>query len=238
MTLSNVIGRGHFLPLALLASLMMQAVLATTSLAQPPPSAGSAVSLSPAQIALFETPHLANVTAPETLLYDYRRVGPDAFTDTIAVHVKEKNADGSKDVTVDYLTGAHQVPFPPLEHFHGNPLFMIVLEHDVNEMSRALGMSKAYLRNRVRDAFIAAPVNQTTSTVGGKTTPAREIVAIPFAHDDRFARIRSLQAKTYRFLLDEQVPGGIAEIRVDTPADDALHAPSLSEQITFAGVAP
>jgi len=194
--------------------------------------------LSPAQTALFDTPHLANVTRPETLLYAYRRTGPGPFTDKIAVHVKKNNADGSKAVAVDYLTGDHRVPFPPLEHFRGNPLFMLVLEHDVSAMNQALGMSKAYFRNRIRDAFLTATVTETTRTIDGRTAPTREVTMTPFAHEDRLARIPSLQAKTYRFVLDDQVPGVLAEIQVDTPEDPALHAPALSEQITFAGVEP
>src|SRR4051794_3493907 len=68
--------------------------------------------LSPAQIALFETPHLRNVARPETLRYTYRRVAPSGFTDAIAVHVNAINSDGTKNLTFDYLTGARRVAFP------------------------------------------------------------------------------------------------------------------------------
>ena len=232
MTLSKRSSRSRFLPSLLLASLLTHASFAQSG---PAPTAAQRP-LSPAQTALFDTPHLANVSTPETLLYDYRRTGAEQFTDKIALHVKQIYADGSKDVTVDYLAGERRVPFPALDHFHGNPVFMFVLEHDVGEMNKALGISKAYFRNRVRDAFIDAPVANTAVTIDGKSEPARVVTFKPFEHDARFGRIPSMRAKTYRFVLADSVPGMIAEVDVDTPPDPALQAPGLSDKITFAGV--
>src|SRR4051794_39186981 len=84
-----------------------------------PPGAEDRRPLSAAQVALFETAHLGNVTRPTTLRYTYCRVGPEGFTDAVAVDVRSINADGTKDVNVDYLTGPRQVVFPPFDHFRG-----------------------------------------------------------------------------------------------------------------------
>ena len=195
--------------------------------------------LSPAQIALFETPHLQNVAHPETLRYTYRRVGPDGFADTVDVHVQAINPDGSKNLTFDYLSGAHRVGFPEIDHFHGNPLLMLALDRDVAAMKAAVGLSATYFRNRIRESFVeAATVTDGTTQLDGAPTPARIVTVQPFAHEQRLERIASLQAKTYTFVLANSVPGMIAEIRIDTPEDKALHAPAMSEQITFAGVQP
>jgi hypothetical protein len=195
--------------------------------------------LSTAQIALFDTPHLANISRPETLRYAYRRVGPAAFTDIIAIHITKINNDGTKELAFDYLSGPHHVFYPELDHFRGNPLLMLALERDVAVMNEALGVSKAFLRNRIRQAFLdSATVSNTTITFEDKVTPARTVTVTPFAQEQRLDRIPSLQAKTYKFVLADAVPGGIDEIRIETPEDPALHAPALSEQITFAGVAP
>ena len=195
--------------------------------------------LSAGQIALFDTPHLANVSRPETLRYAYRRIGPAAFTDIIAVHVKKINDDGTKELAFDYLTGPHHVFFPDLDHFRGNPLLMLALERDVAATSEAIGVSKAFLRNRIREAFFdSATVASATITFEGKATPARVVTVRPFEHEQRLERIVSLQAKTYTFVLADLVPGMIDEIRIDTPEDPALNAPALSKQIKFAGVEP
>lgn len=193
--------------------------------------------LSPAQTALFDTPHMANVTGPETLTYDYARTGPESFTDRILVEIKNINPDGTKDMTFDYLTGEHHVAFPAVGNFRGNPLLILVLDRDVAMMSTALGMSEAYFRNRIRQSFLdASVVTETTVSVGGAPVPARTVVVTPFAKEQRLERIPSLQAKTYAFTLAQTVPGMIASIRIDTPSDAALHAPEFSERITFAGV--
>ncbi|GAC1337165.1 MAG: hypothetical protein NVSMB18_01560 [Acetobacteraceae bacterium] len=204
-----------------------------------PPGVEDSRPLSPAQIALFETAHLGNVTHPTTLRYTYRRVGPAGFTDTIAVHVQTVGPDGMKDVVLDYLTGPRHVGFPPLDHFRGNPLLMVVLDRDVAAMNSAIGVSTSWFRNRVRESFVeAASVGEATAQLDGAPVPARAITVQPFRNEARLARIASLQAKRYTFVLADAVPGMIAEIRIDTPADEALHAPAMSEQVVFQGVDP
>ena len=195
--------------------------------------------LSPAQLALFETPHLRNVAGPETLDYGYVQDSPAGFTDRIAVHVRQVNADGTKDLSFDYLTGAHQVWFPELDHFRGNPLLMLVLERDTQQMKEAVGLSAAYFRNKVRASFVdAASVSSTTFTLAGAATPATAITVHPFASDQRLERIPSLQAKSYTFVLADAVPGTLAEIRIDIPADAAMAVPAFSQRVTFTGVTP
>ncbi len=223
-----------------LACLLLAPLLNHSASAQSRSSENSADQpLSPAQTALFDTPHLANVTKPETLHYAYHRTGPGSFDDTISVRVKKVNTDGTRDLSFDYLSGDHHVAFPEIDSFHGNPVFMLALEHDVSMMHEALKLSAASLRNRIRGGFVDAPVTDGTFTLPtGATTPARIITVEPFAHEARLERLPSLQQKTYRFVLADAVPGQIAEIDIDTPADAGLGAPAMSEKISFTGAEP
>lgn len=190
--------------------------------------------LSAAQVALFETPHLRNVTRPETLSYRFLRAGPGGFDDTVAVHVDRVNADGTKDLSFDYLTGERRVAMPQIGGFRGNPLLVEVLQRDVDDMKDAVGISAAFFRNRIREAFVdQATVVDATAHADGRDVPARRITIQPYAHVDRLDRIKSLQAKTYSFLLSDEVPGMIAEIDIETPADAAMQAPAMSEKIVF-----
>jgi hypothetical protein len=242
MRVSLLFHRGHALLPGALVLLLVYAAPAQSQPSQTQSTQDGSAELRPlsaAQIALFDTPHLANVSQPETLRYAYRRVGPAAFTDIIAIQIKKINRDGTKELAFDYLSGPHHVLFPELDHFRGNPLLMLALERDVAVMNEALGISKAFLRNRIRQAFLdSATVSNTSITFEDKVTPARTVTVTPFAQEQRLERIPSLQAKTYTFVLADAVPGGIDEIRIETPEDPALHAPALSEQISFAGVAP
>lgn len=195
--------------------------------------------LSPAQVALFETPHLRNVDRAETLDYGFTREGPAGFTDKVALHIRRVNPDGTKSLTFDYLTGERQVRFPELDNFHGNPLLMLTLERDVNEMKEALGLSTSYFRNKIREAFVTkATITEASFNLDGAAVPARVITVQPFAGEQRLERIPSLQAKRYSFTLADAVPGMLAEIRIETPADAKMDVPAFSQRTVFTGVEP
>jgi hypothetical protein len=190
--------------------------------------------LSPAQTALFETPHLSNIAHPETLDYRFEQTGPAAFADQVSVHIDQIHPDGTKYVSFEFLTGAHHAFFPAVDDFSGNPLLMVFLEHDVGEMKDQVGIAAAYFRNRIRAAFIdQAQISETTILLDGRTVPARRIMLRPFADDHRFDRLPTVQGKTYDFVLSDQVPGQLAELAAEVPADPAAGAPAWAERLTF-----
>lgn len=195
--------------------------------------------LSAAQLALFESPHLRNVDRVGTLGYHFVREGPAAYSDRIAVHIRQVNPNGTKNLAFDYLTGDRQVRFPELDNFRGNPLLMLTLERDVAEMKEQVGLSTTYFRNKIREAFVTrAAITDVTFVLAGKTVPAKEITVRPFEGDARLDRIPSLQSKSYSFVLADGVPGTVAEIRISVPADAAMAAPAFSQRTTFSGVEP
>ena len=71
--------------------------------------------LSPAQVLLFETPHLQNVDQPETLTYAYVRDGAAGFADTVALHIRRVNTDGTKGCRLRLPDGLRRVAFPELD---------------------------------------------------------------------------------------------------------------------------
>ena len=195
--------------------------------------------LSPAQVALFETPHLRNIDGVRTLGYGFVRDGAAGFTDKVTVHIRRVNPDGTKNLAFDYLTGDRQVKLPELDNFRGNPLLMLTLERDALEMKDLVGLSTTYFRNKIRESFVTgAAITGATFDLDGTAVPAREITVRPFVGDGRLGRIPSLQAKSYTFVLAEAVPGMIAEIRIAVPADAAMDAPAFSQRTTFTGVEP
>lgn len=195
--------------------------------------------LSPAQVALFETSHLQNVSQPETLEYSYVREGGVNVTDTVDVDVKQVNPDGTKNLSFRYLTGERQVQVPALDHFRGNPLLMLTLERDTLEMKEAVGLSSSFFRNKVRESFVTDAVMRDASfDLDGHTVPAREITVRPFEHEQRLSRLPSLQAKSYTFVLADAVPGGVAQIVISTPEDATTKTPAFSQRTVFSGVKP
>jgi hypothetical protein len=195
------------------------------------------VPLSPAQTALFDTPHLRKIDHPETLLYAFDLAGPGAFTDKVAVEIVTVHPDGTKYVGFDYLTGAHHVFFPAVDPFSGNPLLMVFLEHDVREMKDQFGVAAAYFRNQVRAAFVdRAQVTDTRFDYAGQTVAAKQITVSPFQNDPRFEKLPALRNKLYTFVLSDAVPGELAELRAEMPADPESGQPAWSETLRFTGV--
>ncbi len=193
--------------------------------------------LSPAQVELFETPHLHNVKQGETLDYAFVREGPNPFTDRVTMHVNQVNPDGTKDLSFDFLGGDRHMAYPELDNFRGNPLVMLVLERDVREMKQTLGVSAAYFRNRIRQALMdRATVSDTQVTLDGKTMPAKLVTVQPFTDDSRLGRLPTVQKKTYAFVLSEDVPGMLAKVRTTMPGDKASQIPEAGETMTFEGV--
>jgi hypothetical protein len=209
------------------------AVVAVAARAADPPP------LSAAQVALFDTNHLGNVTRPEVLEYTFVREGDGGFTDRVLERIERIHPDGSKYAGFDYLSGARHLDYPAVDDFNGNPLIMLFLESDVREMRDHIGMPAAYFRNRIRAAFLdKAEVADTNVNVGGTNEKARRITLRPFADDPRLAGLPPIRDKTYTFVIAEAVPGMIVELSAETPADVADGVPPLGVRLTFAAAKP
>ena len=202
---------------------------------QPPP-------LSPAQVALFESDHLKSITKPVRLDYAFEHHGGTGdFTDKVSETIREVHEKGGKDVAVEFLSGEHQMGFPPVNGFHGNPVLMYFLEHDVVELRQATGGATTYFRNRIRRAFLdGATMHPTEVTVGGKTQAATEIVITPFRNDAQIVRFPGVAEKSYRFVLCDAVPGTIYQISTSVPkptqpAGGAGAVAAFDETMTYSG---
>jgi hypothetical protein len=202
--------------------------------------------LSPAQVALFESDHLKGITKPARLDYAFEHHGGSGdFADKVSETIREVHEDGGKDVAVEFLSGERQMTFPQVNGFHGNPVLMYFLEHDVIEMRQATGGAATYFRNRIRRAFLdGADVHPTEVTVDGKKRSGTEIVITPFRNDAQIGRFPGVAEKSYRFVLCDAVPGTIYQISTSVPkpgasTDGAAPAAPASgafeESMTYSG---
>jgi hypothetical protein len=195
--------------------------------------------LSPAQVALFQTPLLANVTQPEALEFRFERTGGAPLTDTASERIVEIHPDGKKLVTFDFLTSEHHELFPGVDDVAGNPLLMVFLEHDVREMARMLDMPAEFFRELIRDSFSdRAKIETIQYDFGGKTVPARRVTVQPFTDEPRLQRLLSVKQKQYSFIICEQTPGKLAEISASMPGEPSVGAPPWSERLVFVGEKP
>jgi hypothetical protein len=195
--------------------------------------------LSEAQVALFESDHLRDIHHAAQLEYRFHHQAHGGkedgeYDDRIALDLHPRD-DGGKDAWVDFLTGAHHVAYPPLMGFHGNPILMFFLEHDVDEMRRVTGGAATYFRNSIRRAFVdQAVVKPIEVERDGKAMPATEITLAPFAGDSQIATaFPALKDKLYRFVLSQAVPGEVYEITALVPGEAGAQ-PQTEDSMSFA----
>jgi len=192
-------------------------------------------SLTPAQVALFESNHLKDISRPVRLEYAFtHQGGAGDFTDKVTEDIRDVRSDGRKDVWVQFLSGTRQMKFPPAMGFNGNPLLMYFLEHDTVEMQAATGGASGYFRNRIRDAFLHAEMHTAEVTVGGRTCAGHEIVIAPFRDDPHFAQ-SAFREKSYHFTLCDGVPGTIYRISTTVPAVSNGASGAFEEAMTYEG---
>jgi len=200
-----------------------------------PMAADDAPSLTPAQVALFESNHLKGITQPVRLEYKFTHQGGlGDFSDTVTADIRDVHADGKKDVWVEFLTGTHQMKFPPAMGFDGNPLLMYFLEHDTVEMQQATGGAQGYFRNRIREGFLQADMHTAAIKVGDKSCEGHEIVIVPFRDDPHFSQ-SAFRDKAYHFTLCDAVPGTIYSISTTVPAVSNGVNGAFQEAMTYEG---
>ncbi len=194
---------------------------------------------SPAQAALFDSDHLKNIHTPVRLNYSFARSGNPSisYKDSVVAEIRAVHDNGTKDVWIRFLSGEREMPSTPVIGYHGNPLLMYFLEHDVMEMRGETGIPAAYFRNRVRHAFVAgARTSQVTIPLAGKMQSATEIDITPFGNDPNLASLPAIAGKTYHFILCDQVPGTIWQISSRMPS--SAQGPVVDESMTYSGEAP
>mgnify|MGYP003438835954 FL=1 len=176
--------------------------------------------ISEAEKMLFMTDHLKNVNEPAVIQYNFKRDGQleAVFDDQVKVELK-KNGSG-KTALVHFLTGERKATeLQPVESATGNPVLLGFLERDLVEMKRLTGGATAYFRKRIRLALVdKAEVKPTTFTFDGKEIKGHEISVRPFIDDPMKQKMEKYVNKNYVFVLSEQVPGGIYQIRTSIPA--------------------
>ncbi len=197
---------------------------------------GDTQPLSPAQLALFETPHLATLQAPTRLEYDFLREeeGRDPVSDRIRLEVRPGEDAGRRDVSVEFLTGPRNLPYPLARGFRGNPLLLFALDRDARELAAATGGSMHWFRERIRRALAdGAEQRPAVFDAGGTRHPATEFGIRPFEGEPRARRFR---ARRYSFVMADAIPGAVGAIRSETPAGDGGGA--IREDIVFRSATP
>jgi len=202
--------------------------------------AGAVFAYSQAQLLLFDTPHLHNITMPTTLHYRVRQEGSldEPFADRVKLAVERIHPDGTKDASSDFLSGDRYLRFSPVKRFRGNPLLMYFFQWDTRQMQKYLRGHPNYFRNRIRQAFLSrATVEETVVHLNGQAFSAKKIQFQPYTNDPRRAQFRQFEYKRYEIIVADDVPGGLVQLRTEIPGPDG-QAPLLVTAFTFVKAEP
>ena len=178
------------------------------------PEAVDAQAVSRAETLLFETDHLARIEPPAVLVYDVRTVSnvEPGFSDKVQLDLT--GTKGKTSATLHFLSGVHRHDVPALDDVHGNPILLGFLERDIAEMKRLTGGSTSYFRKRIRMALAqGAQVSAQSISYQGKAVPAQAVQIQPYLNDPMHARFEPYIHKSYTFIVSEQVPGGVYQLR-------------------------
>ncbi len=205
-----------------------------------------ALALSPAAWAedpgrgLFAVDVFADLDPGDRVHYSHVRSTGEAdprvqpIVDGSASLLVAENAAGERELAVTLTNDGRSRPVPSFAGAAAHPLLLILLESTVRNMAELTGGSPFYIRNRMREAlWVAAETPEPTELVlAGATLPAEAVVVRPFANDPNRPEMGAFADLQLRFVLSEDVPGGIARLEAETgPGPDGK--PVLAEIIAF-----
>ena len=172
------------------------------------------IAYSEAQLLLFSRPHLEKIKKPIRLDYEFHHLGQQEIHDSISSVITHINEQGHKDIEFEFLSGDQQIDYPAVDDFSANPLIMLVMEWDVNQMDRDMDLpvGKGFLRNQLRIGFWKhCTVSDINVDYQGKQIRAKRIVMQPFVEH---SRLQMLAKKYYEFFISEDIPGEIYKIHI------------------------
>ena len=195
---------------------------------------------SEAEKLLFETDHLKKITKPEKLHYSFVKSGTleQSFQDDVEISIDKIMPDGSKNVTVEILSGPNKKNYPPVPEARSNPVLLYFLERDISEMQRLTGGKPPYFRKRIRIALADhAVVHPVKFVFDGKEVDGQEIKITPYADDELKQRFGKHVDKYYLFTLSDKIPGEVYQLRSVTPDNrsgvSGTKQPLIEETFTF-----
>lgn len=175
---------------------------------------------------IYSVNHLDSLPDKAELVFDYRFEGsllPRPFADDVLLDFTRHSTDDGFDVAATLFPHSRNLRFGPLSAAKVNPILLIFFQRDATQMSNGTGGSQHYIRNTIRRALQAPDPDSrraVTIELDGGPVRAHEVSFQPFVADPNRARLQAYADKTYSFVLSDAVPGGVYELRTETPAEN------------------
>lgn len=188
-----------------------------------------------AELKLWMDNHLQNIESPGRLFYQFVKRGSleEDFSDAVYLDILGINDDGSKEADLQFFTADRRQLVSPdnLSRITGNPVLLVYMQGDVYEMNRLTSGSWRYFQRRIKAAFAdGAAIEPVVFEYGDEQLEGEKITIRPFLDDPRQAQLASFSAKLYEFIISDQVPGKLYQIKTVVPSEDAAQEEPLIEE--------
>lgn len=171
---------------------------------------------------LFDTPQWALAPVGSKLRYSFEKTSADpafgpAFKDDVVLTLGAGDDAESRTTEMQLFSGANRKPAGPFRSDKQNPILLVILENNVQELSKLFQANPRYLKNAIRKAWRdAAKIDTAMDTVDGKAIAVTRIAISPFVGDLESDRMKGLSAMTYLVDVSPEVPGSIVSVDIRT----------------------
>lgn len=189
---------------------------------------------------LFGTAMWDKAPAGSKLTYTFDKATSDpalgaAFKDQVALTLGAGDDPRSRTIEMQLFSGVNRKPAGPFPSDQENPLLLVILENNVQELSALFKANPRYLKNAIRKAWRDNPkIEQAEDNIGGKPVAVTRIAVAPFVNDAEAEKMKGLNAMTYTVDVSNEVPGYIAVIDIHAPATGK---PLFAETLRYASEA-
>lgn len=180
---------------------------------------------------LFATPHLAEVEAGSTLNYTVDAIRTDGETGDVStaggdIRLVASAVDDPdrRTIAAKLVRNGRSRELDAFRGVAGNPILVIFLEQITQDLARATGGSKSYLRNRLRDGMEKGLIEETA----GATT---RLTMRPLDQDPNAAALGPYTTLEIAFELDSDLPGMFRELSAKAGPEEA---PVFLEEVIYA----
>jgi hypothetical protein len=191
---------------------------------------------SAAERLVFLNPHLAGMKAPATLRYQFVRTDAaegGSFKDSVELKLARGKATACCKVSGSFLSGERAMRLPDVDDARSNPVLMYFLEYEVRQLQRSTKGGAAHFRQQIRLALVdKADLSPTRIEWGGREVAATTVQISPFLDDPYRARFEREARKVYSFVMSDEVPGGVYQIRTRLP-DATSGTTAVEESLTL-----
>lgn len=186
--------------------------------------------------------HLANLKQGEVVTYHFKRTTSnpkilgESFADDVTLKVTAEKAEGSREIDMQIYSGDRARELQRMPGRMTNPIFLVYFNQVLSTYGRLSGGNGPYLW-RVFAAALEkdAKMEPVKFDYEGKQVDGYRIAVVPYAKDDRAAKMEGWENANFDIVVSDNVPGQVVQL-VSTYANKHDDKLKLEERYTLDGV--